>query len=114
MGAATYNITLERNVDYKVSMYLKDFNRNPIDLTNQTVDAEIKQDYYFPTLETFNIDITEPASGLVELSLTAAQTAALHPGTLQYDIMVKDNDHGTIQRILKGSVTVATNITNLT
>lgn len=114
MGAATYNITVERNVDFQISMYLKDYNRNPIDLTNQTVDSEIKQDYYFPTLTTFNIDVTTPVSGLIEMSLTAAQTAALHPGVLQYDILVKDNDDGTIQRILKGTVTVATNITTLT
>lgn len=113
MGAATYNITVERNVDYYISMYLKDQNRDPIDLTNQTVDAEIKQDYYFPTLTTFNIDVTHPGSGLIEMSLTAAQTAALHPGVLQYDILIKDNNDGTIQRILKGTVSVDTNITTL-
>lgn len=91
---------------------LKNSNGTAIDVTNATIDAEIKQDYYFPNLETFTVTKITPASGLVKLTLTAAQTAALHPGPLKYDVLVKYSD-GTIQKILKGTVGVDTNISTL-
>ena len=112
MSASTYNISVERNVDFKVALILKDVNGSPINLTTATIDAEIKQDYYFPNIATFTVTKITPASGLIELSLTAAQTAALHPGPLKYDVLVKYAD-GTFQKIMKGIVYVDTNITTL-
>lgn len=112
MSASTYNISIERNVDFCLILTLKNSNGTAIDVTNATIDAEIKQDYYFPNLETFTVTKITPASGLVKLTLTAAQTAALHPGPLKYDVLVKYSD-GTIQKILKGTVGVDTNISTL-
>lgn len=112
MSASTYNISIERNVDYRVSLTLKDGNGSPIDVTTATVDAEIKQDYYFPNIVSFTVTKVNPASGIIELSLTAAQTAALHPGPLKYDVLVKYAT-GIFQKILKGTVFVDTNITTL-
>jgi len=112
MSASTYNISIERNVDYRVTLTLKDGNGTAIDITTATIDAEIKQDYYFPTIVAFTVTKITPASGIVELSLTAAQTAALHPGPLKYDVLVKYAT-GIFQKILKGTVFVDTNITTL-
>lgn len=112
MSASTYNISVERNVDFCVVLTLKDGNGAAIDVTTAVIDAEIKQDYYFPTLTTFSITKVTPASGIIKLELSAAQTAALHPGTLKYDILIKYND-GTFQKILKGNVAVDTNISTL-
>ncbi len=93
-------------------MSLKDDTGTPIDVTNATIDAEIKQDYYFPNLETFTVTKITPVSGVVKLTLSAAETAALHPGPLKYDVLVKYADN-TIQKILKGTVSVDTNISTL-
>lgn len=112
MSASTYNIYVERNVDYRVVLTLKDGNGSPINVTTATIDAEIKQDYYFPTIATFTVTKITPVSGIIELSLTAAQTALLHPGALKYDVLVKYSD-GSFQKILKGTVNVDTNITTL-
>lgn len=112
MSASTYNISIERNVDFCVFLTLKDSAGSAIDITNATVDAEIKQDYYFPTLSTFTVTKVTPASGVVKLTLTAAQTAILHPGELKYDVLIKYSDN-SIQKILKGAVLVDTNITTL-
>lgn len=112
MSASTYNISIERNTDFSIVLILKDGNGATIDVTNATIDAEIKQDYYFPTIETFTVTKTSPASGQIALSLTAAQTALLHPGPLKYDVLVKYQNN-TFQKIMKGSVAIDTNITTL-
>lgn len=112
MSASTYNISIERNVDFCLVMTLKNDTGGVIDVTNATIDAEIKQDYYFPTLETFTVTKITPASGLIKLTLDASETAALHPGPLKYDVLVKYADN-TIQKILKGTVSVDTNISTL-
>lgn len=112
MSASTYNITVERNVDFCVVLTLKDANGAAIDVTNVVIDAEIKQDYYFPMLAEFTVTKITPASGIIKLELSAAQTAALHPGVLKYDILAKYLN-GTFQKILKGNVAVDTNISTL-
>jgi len=112
MSASTYNLSIERNTDFSITLVLKDANGTAIDVTNAVVDAEIKQDYYFPTIQTFTVTKTSPASGQISLSLTAAQTAILHPGPLKYDVLVKYQNN-TFQKIMKGTVYVDTNITTL-
>lgn len=112
MSASTYNLSIERNTDFSITLVLKDGNGTPIDVTNATIDAEIKQDYYFPIIQTFTVTKTSPASGQITLSLTAAQTAVLHPGPLKYDVLVKYQNN-TFQKIMKGTVYVDTNITTL-
>lgn len=112
MSALTYNISIERNADYSVTLILKDAGGSPIDLTDATVDAEIKQDYYFPSLVSFTVEKSNPAGGQVALSLNAAQTALLHPGPLKYDVFAKFQN-GTFQKLMKGIVTIDTNITTL-
>jgi hypothetical protein len=112
MSASTYNLSIERNTDFSISLVLKDAGGTAIDVTNATIDAEIKQDYYFPTIQTFTVTKNVPASGQITLSLTAAQTAALHPGPLKYDVLVKYQNN-TFQKILKGIVSIDTNITTL-
>jgi len=112
MSASTYNISIERNVDFCVILTLKDANGVAIDVTSATIDAEIKQDYYFPMLVAFTVTKVNAVAGIVKLELTAAQTAVLHPGTLKYDVLVKYSNN-TFQKILKGSVAVDTNITTL-
>ena len=112
MSASTYNLSIERNTDFSISLILKDAGGIAIDVTNATIDAEIKQDYYFPTIQTFTVTKNAPASGQITLSLTAAQTAALHPGPLKYDVLVKYQNN-TFQKILKGIVSIDTNITTL-
>jgi hypothetical protein len=89
MSAATYNISIERNATFDVSLALKDGNGTAIDVTNATID-----------------------SGIIKLSLTANQTANLHVGTLKYDVFAQYSN-GVIQKILKGTVSVEENITTL-
>jgi hypothetical protein len=112
MSASTYNISIERNVDFCLVLTLKNDSGSTIDVTNATIDAEIKQDFYFPTIQTFTVTKITTASGLIKLTLTAAETAILHPGPLKYDVLVRYSD-GTTQKILKGLVAVDTNISTL-
>lgn len=112
MSASTYNISIERNVDFCVFLTLKDANGVAINVTTATIDAELKQDYYFPLLVEFTVTKVTPASGVIKMELSAAQTAVLHPGTLKYDVLIK-YANGTFQRILKGNAVIDPNITNL-
>lgn len=112
MSASSYNLCIQKNVDYSVTLQLKNSNGTPIDLTDAFVYSEIKQDYYLPVIQSLGATIINAVNGTVKLSLTAEQTLNLHPGTLKYDVLVRYADN-TIQKVLRGSVEVENNITTL-
>jgi hypothetical protein len=91
---------------------LKDSSGSAINVTNATLDSEIKQDFYFPPLASFVITKVNAVGGVVKLELPAAQTAVLHPGVLKYDLLIKYSDN-SFQKILKGNVYIDPNISNL-
>jgi hypothetical protein len=50
-----------------------------------------------------------PATGVIELSLTAAQTANISPGRYVYDTII--TNAGTVTRVLEGIVDVSPRVT---
>lgn len=112
MSTSSYNICVQRNTNYSFTIQLKDSNSTPIDLTDAYVYSEIKQDYYLPVIAVLGGVILNAPNGTVSFSMTPEQTASLHPGTLKYDVLVRYVD-GSIQKVLRGDVTVETNITSL-
>ncbi len=112
MSASSYDLCIQRNTNYNISIQLKNANGVPINLTDAFVYSEIRQDYYLPVIQNLGCSVTNELSGIVNLSMTPDQTSLLHPGTLKYDVMVRYADN-TIQKVLKGNVEVETNITSL-
>lgn len=112
MSASSYNLCIQKNVDYSITLQLKNSSGVPIDLTDAFVYSEIRQDYYLPVIQPLTAAVINAVNGTVRLSLTAEQTLNLHPGTLKYDVLVRYVDN-TIQKVLRGDVEIENNITTL-
>jgi|LakMenEpi03Aug12_release.lakeMendotaPanAssembly.Ray.scaffolds.fasta_scaffold00027_117 hypothetical protein len=62
--------------------------------------------------ETFNCQITDPANGEIMISLAAANTANLRPGSYFYDIRVVDTEsNNATSRLIEGIIIVSPAIT---
>lgn len=112
MSASSYDLCIQRNANFNLTIQLKDSNGLPIDLTDAFVYSEIKQDYYLPVLGVMGGTIVNEPSGIVSFAMNPEQTANLHPGTLKYDVLVRYSDN-SIQKVLRGNVEVETNVTSL-
>jgi len=54
---------------------------------------------------------TDATSGIVALSLTAAQSAALDAERYVYDVEITQTSTGTVTRVIEGLITVRPNVT---
>ena len=54
---------------------------------------------------------SDATSGIVALSLTAAQTAALDAERYVYDVEITQTSTGTVTRVIEGLITVRPNVT---
>ena len=54
---------------------------------------------------------TDATSGVVALSMTAAQTAALDAERYVYDVEVTNNTSNVVTRVIEGIITVRPNVT---
>jgi hypothetical protein len=84
------------------------------DLTGSTARAHVCEFTGGPLVVAMTCQITDPANGVLTISLTAEQTAAIQTTgrtyaaerVLVYDLEIEAAD-GTVQRILNGSFTVS-------
>ena len=80
-------------------------------LTGYTIDAQVRKNY----TSTSKIDISTvsatPATGVIVMSLTATQTAALKAGRYVYDLQITQTSSGTVKRAIEGVITVRPEVT---
>ncbi len=115
MTAPTYNLTIEQGADFAWTLTLKDSLNAPIDLTGAVVEGMIRAgSKKGKKLVDFTFMLNIPATdGVINVSLTAAQTAALpddenHPH--YYDI--KATYGGKTVRVVEGTVTISRQVTH--
>ena len=90
MAAPTYNITLNKGVDYETSITLKDSSNNAINVTSWVFKAEIRRDPDTDVEATFTITKTNASGGIIKLALTDTQTATFTPSILFYDVLLTE------------------------
>ena len=111
--------SIDQGADVAVELHLVDENGVKKNLTNFTVNAQMRKSYNTIDDEaiTFNsIIATPPSDGVVTLSLTNTQTEALKRGRYVYDVELsfEDSDGNTIvERILEGRVQVTPSVTRV-
>jgi hypothetical protein len=116
MSAATFNLVIEQNSDYTLSVALNDGAQptpSPINLAGCTIVSKIKHSSLEPTLLTFTTTITNSSGGLFTLSLTGTQTLSLPITTsadqLRYDVLL--TKAGAKERLFEGNISVTEAIT---
>ena len=110
--AGTFNITIEKRATFSFDSTFTATDGNGLDLTGASLSGEIRRNFDGALEATFTITILNASSGIVNISLSKAQTAALSDNACTYDIFADHND-GTTVKLLTGSVTTIKNITSI-
>lgn len=87
--AATRDITIYQGDTYGHVISITDDATPPVatDVTGRTFEAQIRRYPGSDTIAaTFAVDMTQAATGVVQLALTATQTAGLDAGPYSFDV----------------------------
>ena len=80
-------------------------------LTGYTVTSQLRKNYTSTAYTTILATIQTPATnGIIVMSLTAVQTAALKAGRYVYDLQITHSDE-TVKRIIEGVITIRPEVT---
>ena len=79
-------------------------------LTNYTVTSQLRKNYTSTAYTTINATNNSPTNGIIVMSLTATQTAALKSGRYVYDLQIAAAD-GTVTRVIEGVLTLRPEVT---
>tara|TARA_Y100001949_G_scaffold53784_1_gene45221 strand:+ start:224 stop:559 length:336 start_codon:yes stop_codon:yes gene_type:complete len=79
-------------------------------LTNYTVTSQLRKNYTSTAYTTINATNNSPTNGIIVMSLTATQTAALKSGRYVYDLQIAAAD-GTVTRVIEGVITLRPEVT---
>ena len=108
-----YNMTIRRNRTFSKEFNFVDSAGAAIDLSLYTITSEIRKEanYDSALIDTFNIDMTDAATGTIVLYFSEVETAAIAPTFGFYDILF---DNGTDKETwVFGQVEVKESITNV-
>ena len=106
--AAIANLTLDQGATFNSDVTVKDANGNAFNLTGYTASAKMAKGYSSTrTRTTITCTVAGDATtGVVTMSLTADQTAALEEGRYLYDLEILQTSSSTITRVIEGIITV--------
>ena len=116
MAAGYQNLLIEQGTSFATNITLDDVTGATYNLSNFVAFSQIKNSYYTSNVSgNFLVTITNPNSGVITVSMNAANTANLFPGRYVYDVVLQsltDPADFTI-RILEGIVEVSPGVTNI-
>ena len=104
ISPGTYSFSLRRRADYPLQLQFLDSNREPINLTGWTVQAQLWSQHRTTKHADLAVTYTDRATGLVELVITDEQTTTL-PGEVFYDVLLT-NPSGLKEYYLEGQIKV--------
>ena len=108
MPAQVQNLVLEQGTTFSVNVALTDANNNPLDVSDYTAQSTMRRDY----MSQNSIPITATlTTGILNLSMTANNSANVAPGRYVYDAVVFDTN-GVVTRVIEGLINVTPEVTN--
>jgi len=116
MTAGIYNATIDQGATWSVTVTYTDSNGAPINLTGYTAAMQVRQNYDSTTADltltspSGGIVIT-PLTGVVVITMTAAQTEALDEGYFVYDVELTSGSYK--DRLIQGQLTIAPEVTRV-
>ena len=113
MAAGTYNITIERRASFAFSARVTNADGSAYDLSNRTLYGQIRRNWDNALQANLTIAETDALNGVVNITLTKNETAALTLDESRYDVFADNDSSGESKKILTGSVTIVENETEL-
>jgi len=113
-----YDLEINQNATFKMSIQLTDISGSPLDISNWDFSGSIKEKLTDPDppLLFFAASVVDVTQSIVSLSLTPAQTTLLTSAAYVYDVI--GTNYSTtpdeVYRVLQGKVKVNTGITDPT
>lgn len=103
------NLIIDQGTTYSTTIDVTDDNDVPINLNGYTGTAQLRKHYSSSNSTVFTVSLA-PLDGIIILSLTSTQTAALKAGRYVYDVELT-NTSNVVSRIVEGIVTVTPQVT---
>ena len=110
--ASILNQVIDQGSTYSKSITVYETDGTTIqNLTGYTVSSQLRKNYTSTAYTTILATIQTPATnGIIVMSLTAAQTAALKSGRYVYDLQITAADT-TVIRVIEGIITIKPEVT---
>jgi len=105
------DIFVDQGSSYFATIPVLKSNGLPLDLTNYMVRGQVRRNYTATTYTNFTSAITDAEGGIITVSLTPAQTAALKAGRHLFDIEVYTVGDQDVKRIAEGQMHVTPRVT---
>jgi hypothetical protein len=111
--AAIANLRIDQGTTFSSNISLAGDDGKAWDLTGYTIEAKCAKGYESTkTRIAMTTAVANPLSGIITLSLTSAQTAALDaPTRYVYDVEVTRTADSVVTRVIEGIITVRPNVT---
>ena len=117
MAAAIYNATIDQGATFELEVVYKNDAGVPINLTGYSAALQVRQNYYD---DTALVTLTSPSGGIVitgatgtiDITMSAAQTASLDEGNYVYDLEIYSSG-GNVTRLIQGQFTVSPEVTRV-
>jgi len=110
MAVYVSNIVIEQGYDFDTSFQLADTRTNtPLKLIDASTEAQLRKHYGASTSVSFASTITNAELGIIQISLTAAQSVSLKPGRYVYDVKILNN--GREYKAVEGAALVRAGVT---
>jgi|TARA_Y100000033_G_scaffold11971_1_gene11131 hypothetical protein len=110
MAVFVSNITIEQGFDFDTSFQLEDTRTNsPLVLTGVETEGMLRKSYSSSSSVSFASTVADDSNGIISISLTSTQTAALKPGRYVYDIKI--TNAGKEYKAVEGSALVRAGVT---
>ena len=106
--AEKVNIVMDQGTTFNTTYLFTDDNDVPIDFSTYTANSQMRKSYTSTTAYAFTVGLSN--SGVITLSLSAANSSAISAGRYLYDLEVQDTN-GVRSRLVEGIVTVTPEIT---
>jgi hypothetical protein len=103
-------IQIEAGATFSTEVTVNDANGNSKDLSDYEVRSQLRKSYYSTTAINFEINVTDPLNGIIEMTISAANTSNIRAGRYVYDVEIEDSE-GFVTRIFEGIATVLPNVT---
>lgn len=106
------NLTVDQGTDFTASVDVTDTDGDALNLTGFTVAGQVRRSYYSSTAITLTCAVANATSGVITVSLSAAQSDAMKPGRYVYDVEIT-NSGGVKTRVLEGQLEIMPGVTKI-
>ena len=108
--ATVHNIVIDQGTTFSLELTVTNDDGTAKNLANYTVASQMRKSYEAATATSFTTSKVD-ATGVITLSLTAAQTSAIKNGRYVYDCEITATSPAETRRVIEGIVTVTPEVT---